>query len=146
MNKNWINLEYKLDNPSTITKELLSSNLNKFWKEIMIKLTENQHVLLIFRVRFDNNQVKTISTLKMINKTSKEELLEYLFDRLNLSNEAYSVTPLTSNIFSSSIREGNIKPDFVTENKEIKTQIFYNNKLPIATLPEEYGKILKKKG
>ena len=31
-------------------------------------------------------------------------------------------------------------------NNEIKYQTYYKNKLPIAVLPEEYGKVTKKKG
>jgi len=52
MNKNnWINLEYKLDYPSIITKEILKTNINKYWEEIMDKTNDNQHVLLLFRLR-----------------------------------------------------------------------------------------------
>jgi DNA polymerase type B, organellar and viral len=112
----------------------------------MSKVNNNQHVYFIFRIKFTNNQIATISTLKKINKNSKEELIEYLLSRLSLSNEAYNVNPVFSIIFSYGIREGEIVSDLIAPIKVTKYQIYYNNKLPIAILPEEYGKILSKKG
>jgi hypothetical protein len=105
----------------------------------MNKVDRNQHVLFIFRLKFDNNKIVSISTLKKINKTSKGDLLEYLFTRLNKSSESYNVIPISTIIFSYGIREGEIIPDLVNKKKDIKYQTFYNNKLPIAILPEEYG-------
>jgi len=133
-----------LTNPSTINKNILEFYLNKFWSEVMSKLDTNKHVYFITRIKFDNDQIATISTLKKINQSSKEDLIEYLLSRLSLSNEGYNINPIVSIIFSYGIRVGKIKPDLVIGNKETKFQTYYNNKLPIAMLPEEYGNILRK--
>jgi len=144
--KYWNNLEIKLDNPTIITKDLLKSNINKFWSDIINKLNNNQHVLFILRLRFDNNQMVTASTLKKIDKTNKNDLIDYLYDRISVSNEAYSITPIKSIIFSYGIREGVIDHSIneISTNINTKFQLYYNNKLPIVNLglPNEYGKVL----
>ena len=46
----------------------------------------------------------TASTLKKIDKTNKNDILEYLYNKISLSNEAYSSTQIKSIIFSYGIR------------------------------------------
>jgi hypothetical protein len=60
--------------------------------------------------------------------------------------EVYKVTPITSIIFSYGIRKGEIIPTInsITKNITKKYQIYYNNQLPLAIFPEEYGTILNK--
>jgi len=146
--KNWNNFEIKLKNPIVISKGLLKSNINKFWEDIMNKLNDNQHILFILRLRFENNEVVSVSTLKKIDKNSKDNLIEYLYDRItSVSSETYTTKPIKSIIFSYGIREGLIDQftsDINTTNINQKYQIFYNNKLPIVKTgnPNEYGKIL----
>src|SRR6266568_4926831 len=123
--KNWNNLEIKLRNPILISKALLKNNLNKFWEDKMNHLDDNHHVLFILRLKFENNEVVTASTLQKINKTNK------------------------SIIFSYGIRDGKIDQitsDISVSNIHTKFQTFYKNKLPIVNSgnPSEYGKILSK--
>jgi hypothetical protein len=145
--KKWNNFEIKLSNPTLITKDLLKINVNKFWNEKMSHLDDNYHVLLILRLKFENNQMITASTLKKIDKTNKIDIIEYLFDRISVSNEAYSSTLIKSIIFSYGIREGKIDHsinEISVSNIDTKFQLYYNNKLPIVNtgIPSEYGKIL----
>jgi hypothetical protein len=89
-----------------------------------------------------------------INKKSKEEdILNYLMDKISLSNEAYKSIPISSIIFSYGIRKGQITPirgpSLMRSNTDalagaIKYQTYYKNKLPISIIPEGYGKILVK--
>jgi len=69
-------------------------------------------------------------------------------DRIGLSNEAYKSIPISSIILSYGIRKGKITPTIgagvAGQNKDIKYQIYYRNKLPIVTAPEEYGKVIAK--
>jgi len=146
MNK-WNNFEIKLENPTIITKTLLKSHVEKFWEEKMKMLEDNHFVLFILRFKFDNNQMVTASTLQKIDKTNKNDIFLYLYDRISVSNEAYSITPIKSIIFSYGIREGKIDhsiSDISISNIDNKFQIYYTNKLPIVQTgnPSEYGKIL----
>jgi len=140
MAKQWINLEYSIDN-NLYSKSLLKIYINKFWFEVVNKIEDNQHILFIFRVKFENSHIATIVKMKKIKISNKEDIFNYIKDRLSLSNEAYTQTPISSIIFTYGIREGKIKSTF-SSNKELKYQIYYNNKLPIGILPEEYGTII----
>jgi hypothetical protein len=71
-------------------------------------------------------------------------LIKYLKNIINLSFEAYKDIPISSIIFSYGIREGLISEDINTSSITSKYHTYYNNKLPIAILPEQYGKILTK--
>ena len=114
----------------------------------MNPLSDNHYVLFILRLKFDNNQVISASTLQKIDKTSKMEIIEYLYSRILVSNEAYSITPIKSIIFSYGIREGKLDPNVnelsLNSNINTKFQIYYKHKLPIikSGLINEYGKIL----
>jgi DNA polymerase type B, organellar and viral len=148
MEQKWNNYEIKLKNPSLISKDLLKVNINKFWSEIMKPLSDNHYVLFILRLKFDNNQLISASTLQKIDKTSKIEIIEYLYSRILVSNEAYSITPIKSIIFSYGIREGKLDPNVnelsLNSNINTKFQVYYKHKLPIVKSGKvnEYGKIL----
>jgi len=148
MNK-WNNFEIKISNPTFITKDLLKVNINKFWNEIINKLNDNQYNLLILRLKFENNQMITATTLKKVDKTSKIDIIEYFYSKISLSNEAYSSTPIKSIIFSYGIRDGQIDHsinDIAISNIDTKFQTYYKNKLPIINTGSvnEYGKVLSR--
>ena len=145
MRKDWKNYKIKII-PTVITKALLQNNINKFFNEIINNLDVNQHALFIFRVMFEDNQIATITPLQKINKDCQIELIDYIFNKLSLSNEAYSTKPVKSLIFSYGLRKGKIKPSLIVENKESPYHTFYSNKLPISFNFSEYGKIINQKG
>jgi hypothetical protein len=154
--KKWNNYEIKQKNPSLFTKALLKGNVNQFLKEIMETLEDNQFVLLILRLRFDNNQIISASTLQKIDKSNKNDILEYLNSRISLSNEAYTTTPIKSLIFSYGVRSGKLiqseneingfSENSLSSDNKNKFQIYYKNKLPIikSGLVNEYGKVISK--
>jgi hypothetical protein len=66
---NWI--DYKIDIKNKVfTKELLNTNLNKFWNEIVEQnISDNQHIWLLFRLRWTDGNYVTIGKLQKLNKT-----------------------------------------------------------------------------
>ena len=113
---------------------------------VINKIDENEHVMIMFRVKYENsNTPATITQIKTINKTSKKDLFNYIKERMGLKDEGYKSSPIVSIILSYGIRKGSIIPDIMVENpnKDIKYQIYFNNKLPIATKPEDYGKVMQ---
>jgi len=153
MNK-WNNYEIKLKIPSLFTKALLEANVNKFWKENMETLPDNHYIFFIFRLKFDNNQIRSASTLQKIDRTNKNDIIEYLYSRISLSNEAYTSTPIKSLIFSYGVRIGKLdqseneingfSENSLSSDNKNKFQIYYKNKLPIikSGLVSEYGKVI----
>ena len=151
MIKLWNDKEYLFpttDNISILTEQILDKYTNLFWKEIVSKISDNQHILLLIRVRFKDNQIRTLSELQTIIPSSKDNLLQFIKDRLYILNEAYQVIPVSSLIFSYGIREGGIipaiGPSLRQQTPNTKYQIYYRNELPIAMIPENYGLILSK--
>jgi hypothetical protein len=67
-------------------------------------------------------------------------------NKFEFSNDAYKNIPIKNIVFFYGIREGNITPSIGNEidEKEIKYQIYYNNKLPISLKPEDFGVVLYK--
>jgi len=81
--------------------------------------------------------------LQRINISNKpEDLLEYLLDRIGILEDAYKNVPIINLVFSYGVREGKIISTLGNKrNKNIKFHKFYKNNLPIAHLPEDYGKV-----
>jgi len=149
MEKLWINKEYKFNPAILLTEQLLEEYINLFWKNIISKISDNQHVLLLLKVKFEDNQIRTLNELQTINISSKDGLLQFFKDRLLILSEAYKVIPVSSLIFSYGTREGKVPPKInlgPKQSPKIKYQIYYRNELPIAMIPEDYGTILSKIG
>jgi hypothetical protein len=147
MNKQWKDIEYPLNIGLILTEHNLVNYINLFWQDVMSSIKDNQHVLLIIRVKFENNQIVSLSNMQTINLSSKDILIEFIKDKLNLSNENYKITP----VISVRISYGNIEGEYKysldlskRNNKNIKYQVYYRNELPIAMVPEDYGAILSK--
>jgi len=142
----WSNKEYKLESSNIIANLFIDNYINLFWNEVMSKLDVKQHILLLIRVKYTNGSYSTIGDLqKLTNKNaSKDMLIKYLKNIINLSFEAYKDIPISSIIFSYGIRDGIVISSLIKESKDIKYHIYYKNELPIAMLPEDYGIILSK--
>lgn len=142
MKKLWNDKEYPIYNLSILTEEVLEKYINLFWKDVISKISTDQHILLLLKVKFTDNQYKSLNDLQKINIKSKEGLLVYFKDKLQLFNETYKVIPISSLIFSYGIREGLITPTInITQKPNIKYQTYYRNELPIAVIPEDYGTV-----
>ena len=106
--------------------------------------TDKKHILFLFRVKFENNEIVTLNDMQKLNSSSLLHLIQYIKDSLTIANDNYRVIPIQSLIFSYGIREGEINPTIGVIKKNIKYQNYYKNKLPIAMIPEDYGLVLNK--
>ena len=127
-----------------LSKDLLNKYLDKFWNDIVENIKDEEYILFIPRLILIDNQYVSLSKMLKINKDNKNEILTFLSDLIDLSNEAYKNIPIKSLIFSYGIRKGKIISEFTsnTLDKVIKYHTFYKNKLPIGITPQDYGKIL----
>jgi len=152
MKKLWNYKEYKFNPPILMTDQVLERHINLFWKNVMNKTSIDQHILLLLKVKFIDNQIRTLNDLQTINVNSKSDILDYFKGRVQVLDEAYKVIPISSLIFSYGIRKGKVSPTVGidlnkdSKNKNTKFQVYYRNELPIAMLPEDYGTILSKVG
>ena len=134
-------ITYGLKTNHLYTKHLVKSFITKFWKEHVSLISDNQHILLLFRVNYINNQTKTIGTLKSLNKEDKDIFTKFIHEMMNFKDEDYKTIPIFSFTFSYYIKEGKA-PIKISENVNYTFQIYYKNKLPVAFDPIGYGEIL----
>lgn len=145
-NKLWDNITYELKD-NILNKNILTKFMNNFYEQIVQLITDDQHILFIFRIVLINDDIKTVSKLKKINKDSKDDLISFIWDAIELTNNNYSNAPIKSLIISYGIRKGAIQVQkSLLPLAETHFHIYYNHKLPIVTKIEEYGDILNQNG
>jgi hypothetical protein len=139
---NWINYIIKIT-PTNFSKQLIKNNLNKFWNEIVTpNVSDNQHIIFMFRLQWTDNQIVTIGNLQKLNKEDKDYILNKIIDNIIDKGGYYLEESINSLIFTYAIRKGKAL------EKVINTNIQYHNyqlhKLPITMNPLEYGKLIDK--
>jgi len=142
-NKLWNNIELPLKD-NIFNKRILENFINNFYESIVSSINENQHILFIFRFKLVNDSIKTVIKLQKINNLeSKKELVLFIEDAINITNENYNNSQIKSLIISYGIRKGAIQPQkSFLPLIETSYHIYYNHKIPITTKIEEYGDIL----
>ena len=120
--------------------KLIIKNLTLFWDDIIDNL-ENQHILIIFRLNYEDGSIKTIGNLQRLNKEDLNYFIDYIKDIIELKTDDYLTIPVTGITISYGFRKGltDIK---MIDTKNVKMQKYYNSKLPISFNPKDYGKIL----
>jgi hypothetical protein len=146
-NKLWDNIELPLKD-NIFNKKILDNFISKFYDSKVKGLNENQHILFIFRIRLINDSVKTVMKHQKINNIfSKRELIPFIEDQINLTNENYNDSQIKTLIITYGIRKGAIESQkSLLPLIETNYHIYYNHKLPIVTNIEEYGDILNQNG
>jgi hypothetical protein len=143
---NWIDFKFEIKN-SNFTTNLLQNKLNIFWREVMeTKLNDNQHIWLLFRLQWTNNQFVTIGKLVKLNKEDKDYLFDFILNNLEDKSDYYKEYLLKSMIFSYTIKKGKAKEKVTFDNLDLRYQYYFHHKLPITMDPLKYGKLIDKIG
>jgi hypothetical protein len=143
--KLWTNIKEGLEN-NIINKEILRKFIYNFYETIVEKIDSDQHILFLFRIELENDDIKTCTKLLKINNSGKENLTNYLIDAINLTNENYNNTPIKAIIISYGVRKGVITPTIPFKEETKFHHVYYNHKLPLALKPEEYGDVIDSTG
>lgn len=141
---NWIDYNINIKN-KIFSKDLLINNLNKFWNEIVeTKLTENQHIWFLFRIKWADGTFGTIGKLQRLNKEDKDYILNFIINEIEDKSEYYKTTNMISMVFSYNIKNGRAKDKVLLEKiSNIQYQDYQHHKLPITTNPLEYGILIE---
>jgi hypothetical protein len=147
MKKLWSNIEYKLSNTQILTKPIISEYINKFFTFITKEIDDNHYLVFIFRITLENGQIKTVTKLQKLNvdNKSKQQIIEYINDKIGLVQNSYFSEPIQSIIISYGIRKGKLEQtslDLISTQPNLSHHIYYNNNLPITIEPSNYGKII----
>lgn len=140
---NWENYTIRI-RPSIFSKDLLETNLDLFWKKIVENISNDQHILFLFRLQWSDTQFATIGNLQRLNKDDKDYILNFIIEEMQDRGEYYLEQSIISIVFSYGIRDGRAL------EKVIQTQVQYHNyqhhKLPITMDPLKYGRLIKNVG
>jgi DNA polymerase type B, organellar and viral len=148
-----------LEDEALSDNKLIKIYLNKFWDEIMVTLEKKQVVLLLFRVRFgDENDITKFGSYATLGKMFKvnnskndfNNLYEHLKALLSIKDQSYTNMPLDEIVFNYKIigkdnKKISLKP---TINKIIKpkaqTYKFRGYNLPNTMDLKLWGTIITK--
>jgi DNA polymerase type B, organellar and viral len=151
----WNSKEYPCTT-QTITNKLINKMVNRFWidyfKDNQNINEQDNYLLLMFRVRLESDDIKTVTKLQKLRFSSKEFLKDFLCFKASVTKENYEDSPIKGVIFSWSIRNfKNLRTDFIDtileQTKPIESKSFVHSfksykKLPIDTDLSLFGDIL----
>lgn len=137
----------------TLTNEILSIYIDKFWSDVFETEKEN-HLYLVCKVKFADTPTsssdygyRTLAHLVKVNYEDKLAFLEYLSERLSILSDSYVTVPISKVSFSYLIKPGKCADEDrrllqnVNISKEFNSHFFNNMNLPITMYPEKYGEI-----
>ena len=114
---------------------------NKFWKAIEIKFTENNHMFILFKIKYINNEFATIGKIQRINKNNKDWYINWIINNMEFKSEYYNETQIESFNISYGFKEGKVSDKNII-NPNLIFQNYKNNKLVISFNPLDFGKVL----
>jgi hypothetical protein len=139
---NWKDLVFNINN-KIFSKILFENKFNKFWKEIEKKFTENNHMFILFKIKYINGQTLSIGKVQRLNKIDKNWYSNFILAFIDLKNNYYNETPIESLIFSYGFKNEKLS-EKETINSNVNFQKYENNKLVISYNPLDYGKLILK--
>jgi hypothetical protein len=132
----------------TLSNEILSIYIDKFWSEVFEENKEN-HLFLLCKIRFSDTDQgnRTLGHLVKINYEDKELFLDYLSERLTILSDTYVTHPISQMSFSYIIKPGKCLDENRTlllqefKDKDLHVHNFNNMDLPITMDPHKYGEV-----
>jgi len=88
----WKTLEFSIDN-LLFTTDLFKSKFNIFWDKIENKFTEDNHMFILFKIKYNGSDYTTIGNLQRINSTDKIWYLNWIINNMIYNSEYYNEIP-----------------------------------------------------
>ena len=149
----WVNKIYHISQDKNIllSKDLIINQINIFFNNIDNKYKDNNHILILFRVQYNNNEIATIGTLQRFNfhKNFIDKYIDYIVSILIFKDDHYKTESIKKIIFSYGIKEGILEVNKKGSTEKIILDVkndflsYSSYKLPIAFKPTDYENVLK---
>ena len=136
----WSTLSFNINN-KIFTKILFEKIFNKYWIQIENNFTENNHMFILFKIKYNSNEIVTIGKLQRINKYDKEWYINWIINNMEFKSEYYNETQIESFIISYGFKDGKIS-DKNNIKYNLNYQNYKNNNLIISFNPLDFGKVL----
>src|ERR1700749_3105623 len=142
----WSKYTYSLKDQVILNEDLIREAITNFFETHVNKISDMEHIIVLFRIVSVNNHVFTIGNLQKIGKNDLEFYVRYINNVLYFKSDEYREEVIKSFIFSFGVREGEIKKknklDYLTEKNKPIYQSYKNYKIPATMNPKKYGKLL----
>lgn len=119
---------------------LFKSKFNKLWRNIQSGFNKNNHLFILFKIKYVNGEFVTIGNLQRLNLSDKDWYINWIIDNMILKSEYYNETQIESLIFSYGFKSGKIPNK---TNLNIKYFLIHDMELPISLNPADFGIISK---
>lgn len=139
---NWNIMEFSISN-LLFTRKLFESKLDLFWNKINEKFTNENHMYILFKVKYKGSDYATIGNLQKISKNDKVWYLNWIINNMDFKSEYYNETPIEAFVFSYGFKNEKIDSKDLL-NPNINFQKYKNSNLPISVNPMDYGKLINK--
>jgi hypothetical protein len=138
----WEDLNFNVKN-KLFSQNLFLKIFDQFWNKIVKDFTENNHMFILFKIKYVNGQTLSIGKLQRLNSNDKKWYSEFVVNFIELKASFYNDTQIESLIFSYGFKDGKVK------NKQEITynglyQNYNNYQIPISTNPMDYGILINK--
>ena len=72
-----------------ISKDTIELAISNFYNEVMSKLNDNQYILVIFKIKTNDNLYRNISSMQIINKFDRDILIDSFIEYWNIKSANY---------------------------------------------------------
>jgi hypothetical protein len=138
----WKTIQFTLNN-LVFTTDLFKTKFNVFWNKVKDEFTDNNHMFILFKVKYKGSDYATIGNLQRLTQNDREWYINWIINNMILKSEYYNETPVESFVFSFGFKD-----EKISEKEIIKTNLnfqkYKNNKLVISYNPLEFGILISK--
>ena len=139
---NWENLSFPLSN-KVWSEKLFSDIFNQFKSKVENLFTEENHMYILFKIRYDTNEIVTIGSLQRINKNDLSWYSEWVINNLLIKSEEYKDTGILELIFSYGFKD-----EIISDKPKLKIDLKFQNinnlKIPVSSNPLDFGILISK--
>ena len=133
----WNVQQFSINN-MVFTKDLILNKFNIFWDNIYHEFTDNNHMFILFKIKYKDIEFTTIGNLQRVNKEDKDWYINWIINNMIYKSDYYNEIPITDFVFSYGFKEG-IAPNKENFKTDLNFQNYKNNNLVISYNPLDYG-------
>lgn len=137
----WNTFEFNLNN-QLFSKSLFEKLFNQFWNKVSNKFTDSNHMFILLKIKYTENDYTTIGKIQRVNLNDKDWYFNWIINNMIYKSEYYNETPIISITFSYGFKDG-LAPLKDIINKDLKFHGYNDINIPISMNPLDFGKLVR---
>ena len=131
-------------NNKIFSKTLFENKFNQFWEEIQYQFNNNNHMFILFKIKYNNGEFVTIGKLQRLNLLDKNWYINFIIESMKFKSEYYNEIQIESFVFSYGFKTGKIQDkEVIKTNTNVNSMEYNKLNLPVSLNHLDYGKIIK---